>query len=82
MQLQLDDVARLKLAVLTSGDVELDFSALVQGLIAFALNLGIVDEEVIPVLEMNPYPFSALNHLTFPLAISSLSSFFRSHNRC
>ena len=48
--LELGDVGSLELAVLAGRDVELDSLALVQGLEAVHLNLGVVDEQVVAVL--------------------------------
>ena len=44
------DVGSLELAVLTSGDLELNGLALVQSLEAVHLNLGVVDEQVVAIL--------------------------------
>ena len=47
---QLADVDRLLLAVVALGDLELDGLALVEGLEALALDLGVVGEHVVAVL--------------------------------
>ena len=53
--LELANVGGLKLAVLAGGDVKLDGLALVQRLEAVHLDLGIVNEQVVPILtEMKP----------------------------
>ena len=49
-ELDLADVGSLELAVLAGGDVKLDSLALVQGLEAVHLNLGVVDEQIVAVL--------------------------------
>lgn len=48
--LELANVGSLELAVLTSRDVELDSLALVQRLEAVHLDLGVVNEQVVPIL--------------------------------
>jgi hypothetical protein len=48
--LELADVARLKLTVLTGRDVKLDSSVLIEGLEALGLDLRIVNEQVVPIL--------------------------------
>src|SRR5512139_1836735 len=49
-RLDLADVARLHLAVLALGDLELDLLTLVEGLEALTLDLAEVDEHVVAVL--------------------------------
>jgi hypothetical protein len=44
------NVARLKLAILACRDVELDTRVIVKGLEALGLDLGIMNEQIIPVL--------------------------------
>lgn len=48
--LELVNVGSLELAVLTGGDVKLDDLALVEGLEAVHLNLGVVHEQIVAVL--------------------------------
>ncbi len=75
VSLELDDVTRLKLAVLARGDVEGYRSTLIQSLETVHLNLREVNEQVLAVaLRDEAVTLLGLNHLTVPSAIS-LSSF-------
>jgi hypothetical protein len=46
----LTDVARLQLAVLSRRDIELDARVLIKGLETLDLYLGIVNEQIVPIL--------------------------------
>jgi len=82
--LELADVARLQLAILTSGDVELDLLVLIEGLVALDLNLRPMDEQVVSILTgdetvafvgVEPLNFASCHFLPFFLPIRAKSAF-------